>query len=690
MKIDTLYRILSGFLSADKQNANSDRIEEAFQNTVSRDGSTPNNMQAPFDMGGHRIINLGAPANPNDAVRLQDIADLASGDLQLNTDWNNVDNKPATFPPSLHTHTSTDITDFQEAVEDRIGASIEAGSNVSISYNDATGKTTVSTTGALAGDWNTLVNKPATFAPSAHTHAEADVTGLTAALAGKANSVHTHVLADITDFVSAGGEASLEDYGAVGDGVTNDLAALQAAEADTSIQRVKVTKDYKITAALGTLSVTKAYGPGRLIVGAGAGTYFPGRFVHLTAKPYAGTGTDLTKFFTADISNIDAAYWRMGDFNNMLRVGVTEDYFESETVPHFEVMQSFQGYSGLTAFTTNSITTGATTVNLDLSVSGGDDLTPGRVFTFASGQDGTVYHTATSAGVVGSTLSFSPAVPSSTTIPSGAAVSIGKRTHNALYHSRFTHYGGGDAYVHVGAIEAAYQPTKGQRHVFNTSTVGLFGGSLTNTIDGNFMTGIEILHDGVSSDCAAIGAVLNFNRNSEIGARGAFWTGVQVKSEGTKPMNNGYALIGKFNIGIDLSTFTDFGTNRGAIGMKLGDRIWLDMQPRTGTDYTVVSDIYPVDKLFIGSDTVAGSKVIVQTAGLYKTILSAGGSFTLNCPMTSSGNIASSAEVSGASLKAASGTTTGRIYLGTLGNTYIDFNGSNITIVKNGSTVQTL
>lgn len=40
-------------------------------------------------------------------------------------------------------------------------------------------------------DWTNVSNKPTTFAPAAHTHAISDVTGLTSALAGKANSAST-------------------------------------------------------------------------------------------------------------------------------------------------------------------------------------------------------------------------------------------------------------------------------------------------------------------------------------------------------------------------------------------------------------------------------------------------------------------------------------------------------------------
>ena len=53
-KIDTL-----GDVTAAGVNANNDRITEAFQNTLSRDGSTPNEMEANLDMNGFSIINVG-------------------------------------------------------------------------------------------------------------------------------------------------------------------------------------------------------------------------------------------------------------------------------------------------------------------------------------------------------------------------------------------------------------------------------------------------------------------------------------------------------------------------------------------------------------------------------------------------------------------------------------------------------
>lgn len=51
-------------------NQNNDRIESAFTNTLSRDGSGPNNMLADIDMGGFKVINLPDPTLPHEAVPL--------------------------------------------------------------------------------------------------------------------------------------------------------------------------------------------------------------------------------------------------------------------------------------------------------------------------------------------------------------------------------------------------------------------------------------------------------------------------------------------------------------------------------------------------------------------------------------------------------------------------------------------
>lgn len=61
-------------------NENFGLIAAAFENTLSRDGTTPNFMSAELDTNDNRVINLGAPIHSTDAARLIDIADVLALD----------------------------------------------------------------------------------------------------------------------------------------------------------------------------------------------------------------------------------------------------------------------------------------------------------------------------------------------------------------------------------------------------------------------------------------------------------------------------------------------------------------------------------------------------------------------------------------------------------------------------------
>lgn len=54
-------------------NTNSDRIEQAIEKTLSRDGTTPNEMESDLDMNSNRILNLSQPVDPTEPVRLADV-----------------------------------------------------------------------------------------------------------------------------------------------------------------------------------------------------------------------------------------------------------------------------------------------------------------------------------------------------------------------------------------------------------------------------------------------------------------------------------------------------------------------------------------------------------------------------------------------------------------------------------------
>lgn len=60
-------------------NTNSAIIETAMDNTLSRDGTTPNQMEATLDMNSNRIINLPAPISADEPARLTDLNTLNGG-----------------------------------------------------------------------------------------------------------------------------------------------------------------------------------------------------------------------------------------------------------------------------------------------------------------------------------------------------------------------------------------------------------------------------------------------------------------------------------------------------------------------------------------------------------------------------------------------------------------------------------
>lgn len=54
-------------------NQNFTAVEAAIENTLSRDGTSPNAMGADLDMNSHDILNLSAPSGPTSPVRVQDL-----------------------------------------------------------------------------------------------------------------------------------------------------------------------------------------------------------------------------------------------------------------------------------------------------------------------------------------------------------------------------------------------------------------------------------------------------------------------------------------------------------------------------------------------------------------------------------------------------------------------------------------
>jgi hypothetical protein len=73
----TLQDIASGYKLPERYNANNEAIETALENTLSRDGTGPNGMEANLDMDEHRILNLPDAVNNSEPVTLGQLSSLA-------------------------------------------------------------------------------------------------------------------------------------------------------------------------------------------------------------------------------------------------------------------------------------------------------------------------------------------------------------------------------------------------------------------------------------------------------------------------------------------------------------------------------------------------------------------------------------------------------------------------------------
>jgi hypothetical protein len=161
--------------------------------------------------------------------------------------WDSVLNKPATFPPSAHTHTASQITDFASAV-------------VAVSP---------------PVDWSSLTGKPTTFAPSAHTHLKSEITGLDADLAALA--IEDTALGQRIDYLTANLDPAALDSiseavevinterteriaadAALQTQIDGKATAAQGAKADTALQPEPV--DYQ-----GAYNNGADYSPGQVV-----------------------------------------------------------------------------------------------------------------------------------------------------------------------------------------------------------------------------------------------------------------------------------------------------------------------------------------------------------------------------------------------------------------------------------------
>ena len=128
-KTPNISSLASGFRSSHKLNENFDEIKEAFENTLSRDGSGPNHMEADLDMNGQRIYNLPEPTTDHEPARYIDIREAVDEASQAAEDAENA--KLAAEAAQLGAEAAEEVAEMaQEASETARDEAVDAAASV--------------------------------------------------------------------------------------------------------------------------------------------------------------------------------------------------------------------------------------------------------------------------------------------------------------------------------------------------------------------------------------------------------------------------------------------------------------------------------------------------------------------------------------------------------------------------------
>jgi hypothetical protein len=206
-KKPTVTTVASGYYGRQALNDNFEALRDAFDNTLSRDGSTPNAMGADLDMNSNDILN----ASEIDATSLRLGGVLVSPSavsIQSSVAASNV----FTGDGSTTVYTLT----YEPFIKDNTQVYIDGVYQNKVGYNTSGTTLTFTEAPPLNSQIEVMI---ATTLTDVGTAAAAAVTYNQ----GGVGAVNTTVQAKLQETVS------VKDFGAVGDGVTDDTAAIQAA-----------------------------------------------------------------------------------------------------------------------------------------------------------------------------------------------------------------------------------------------------------------------------------------------------------------------------------------------------------------------------------------------------------------------------------------------------------------------------
>ena len=210
-KKPSISTITSGYTSTTTLNANFEALRDGFDNTLSLDGSTPNAMNADFDMNSNDILNANE-VNAS-ALRLGGVLVSAS----------NLNAAGATLYSDNYTGDGSTVAysmSYQPFIKDNTQVYIDGVYQNKAGYETSGTTLTFSEAPPLNSNIEIVVARSLDVAGTSSANVDYDQ--------GGSGSVTRTVETKLQEFVS------VKDFGAVGDGVSDDTAAIQAADAAAS------------------------------------------------------------------------------------------------------------------------------------------------------------------------------------------------------------------------------------------------------------------------------------------------------------------------------------------------------------------------------------------------------------------------------------------------------------------------